>query len=75
MDHDNEKALVEEAYNDRQGYTRKFIMNGLKGAGRALGDENLFDEENWEYVNVSYSSSLSSRYLFKYRITTLLNVR
>ncbi|KAJ7755089.1 hypothetical protein B0H14DRAFT_2978755 [Mycena olivaceomarginata] len=51
MDHDNEKALVEEAYNDRQGYTRKFIMNGLKGAGRALGDENLFDEENWEYVN------------------------
>ncbi|KAJ7822036.1 DUF323 domain-containing protein [Mycena leptocephala] len=51
MDHDNEKALIEEAYNDRQGYTKKFIMNGLKGAGRALGDENLFDEENWDYVN------------------------
>ncbi|KAJ6585392.1 DUF323 domain-containing protein [Mycena capillaripes] len=51
MDHDNEKAQIEEAYNDRQGYTKKFIMNGLKGAGRALGDENLFDEENWEYVN------------------------
>ncbi|KAF7348233.1 DUF323 domain-containing protein [Mycena sanguinolenta] len=51
MDHDNEKELIEEAYNDRQGYTKKFIMNGLKGAGRALGDENLFDEENWEYVN------------------------
>jgi hypothetical protein len=53
MDHDNEKALIEEAYNDRQGYTKKFIMNGLKGAGRALGDENLFDEENWDYVNVN----------------------
>ncbi|KAJ7080553.1 hypothetical protein C8R44DRAFT_653560 [Mycena epipterygia] len=53
MDHDNEKALIEEAYNDRQGYTRKFIMNGLKGAGKALGDETLFDEENWEYINVS----------------------
>ncbi|KAJ6504668.1 DUF323 domain-containing protein [Mycena vitilis] len=51
LDHDNEKAAIEEAYNDSQGYTRKFIMNGLKGAGRALGDENLFDEENWEYVN------------------------
>ncbi|KAJ6508312.1 DUF323 domain-containing protein [Mycena sanguinolenta] len=51
MDHDNEKELIEEAYNDRHGYTKKFIMNGLKGAGRALGDENLFDEENWEYVN------------------------
>ncbi|KAJ7780841.1 DUF323 domain-containing protein [Mycena maculata] len=51
MDHDNEKALIEEAYNDRQGYTKKFIMNGLKGAGKALGDETLFDEENWEYVN------------------------
>ncbi|KAF7364840.1 DUF323 domain-containing protein [Mycena venus] len=51
IDHDNEKALIEEAYNDRQGYTKKFIMNGLKGAGRALGNENLFDEENWEYVN------------------------
>ncbi|KAJ7464785.1 hypothetical protein B0H11DRAFT_2051390 [Mycena galericulata] len=51
MDHDNDKALIEEAYNDRQGYTRKFIMNGLKGAGKALGNESLFDEENWEYVN------------------------
>ncbi|KAJ7145247.1 DUF323 domain-containing protein [Mycena filopes] len=51
MDHDNDKAQIEEAYNDRQGYTKKFIMNGLKGAGKALGDENLFDEENWEYVN------------------------
>ncbi|KAJ6583987.1 DUF323 domain-containing protein [Mycena vulgaris] len=51
MDHDNEKALIEEAYNDRQGYTKKFIMNGLRGAGKALGDEALFDEANWEYVN------------------------
>ncbi|KAJ7078568.1 DUF323 domain-containing protein [Mycena belliarum] len=51
MDHDNEKAMIEEAYNDRRGYTKKFIMNGLKGAGKALGDETLFDEENWEYVN------------------------
>ncbi|KAJ7069428.1 DUF323 domain-containing protein [Mycena amicta] len=51
MDHDNGKALIEEAYNDPQGYTTKFIMNGLKAAGKALGDEALFDEENWEYIN------------------------
>ncbi|KAF7299791.1 hypothetical protein HMN09_00985100 [Mycena chlorophos] len=57
MDHANEKALIEEAYNDPRGYTAKFIMNGLKGAGRALGDETLFDEENWEYVN-SYDITL-----------------
>lgn len=52
LDHDNEKELIEEAYNDREGHTRKFIFNGLKGAGKALGDENMFDENNWEYVNV-----------------------
>ncbi|KAK7022115.1 DUF323 domain-containing protein [Favolaschia claudopus] len=51
LDHDNGKTSIEAAYNDPQGYTKNFIMNGLKVAGRALGDENLFDEENWEYVN------------------------
>ncbi|KDR82860.1 hypothetical protein GALMADRAFT_134402 [Galerina marginata CBS 339.88] len=51
LDHDNEKGLIEEAYNDRRGYTKRFIFNGLKAAGRALGDENLFDEDKWEYVN------------------------
>jgi uncharacterized SAM-dependent methyltransferase len=54
LDHDNGKVMIEEAYNDTQGQTRKFIMNGLKGAGKALGDETLFDEANWDYVNVSY---------------------
>lgn len=51
MDHDNGKELIEQAYNDRRGYTKRFIMNGLKAAGRALGDETIFDEDNWEYVN------------------------
>jgi len=52
MDHDNGKEMIEVAYNDPQGHTRDFIMNGLKGAGRTLGDENLFNEEKWDYVNV-----------------------
>ncbi|KIM43288.1 hypothetical protein M413DRAFT_69830 [Hebeloma cylindrosporum] len=51
LDHDNEKHLIEEAYNDPKGYTRRFIFNGLRVAGRALGDENIFDEDKWDYVN------------------------
>ncbi|KIY47486.1 DUF323 domain-containing protein [Fistulina hepatica ATCC 64428] len=51
LDHDNDQDLIERAYNDPEGFTRRFIMNGLRAAGRALGDEDLFDEDNWEYVN------------------------
>ncbi|KAA1474681.1 DUF323 domain-containing protein [Dentipellis sp. KUC8613] len=50
LDHGNDKDMIERAYNDTKGVTKKFIMNGLKGAGRALGDEALFDGSNWEYV-------------------------
>ncbi|KAF9483484.1 hypothetical protein BDN70DRAFT_873769 [Pholiota conissans] len=56
IDHDNDKALIEEAYNDSEGYTRRFVFNGLVSAGRALGNECLFDESKWDYVN-SYSVS------------------
>ncbi|KAJ7455811.1 histidine-specific methyltransferase [Mycena latifolia] len=56
LDHDNEESLIEAAYNDRHGCSRRFILNGLKGAGRALGDEKLFDEENWEHTN-NYNSA------------------
>ncbi|XP_006462499.1 hypothetical protein AGABI2DRAFT_186400 [Agaricus bisporus var. bisporus H97] len=51
LDHDNDTALVEKAYNDTQGHTTEFIMNGLRAAGRVLGNEELFNEKNWEYVN------------------------
>ncbi|KAJ3534821.1 hypothetical protein NMY22_g6757 [Coprinellus aureogranulatus] len=51
LDHDNDKGKIEVAYNDKQGYTKKFIMNGLKVAGRSLGQEDLFNEDDWEYVN------------------------
>jgi uncharacterized SAM-dependent methyltransferase len=53
LDHDNDKALVERAYNDSLGITRDFILNGLKVAGRILGNENAFDltAGHWEYVN------------------------
>ncbi|KAF9452919.1 DUF323 domain-containing protein [Macrolepiota fuliginosa MF-IS2] len=51
LDHDNDRGLIETAYNDPCGHTEKFIKNGLRAAGRVLGDENLFDERNWEYIN------------------------
>ncbi|KAI0043936.1 DUF323 domain-containing protein [Auriscalpium vulgare] len=50
LDHGLDRARIERAYDDRKGITRRFIMNGLKGAGRALGDEDLFAEDKWEYV-------------------------
>lgn len=52
LDHDNDQDIIEKAYNDPSGYTERFIMNGLRAAGRALGNENIFDEDKWEYVNL-----------------------
>ncbi|KNZ73198.1 Meiotically up-regulated gene 158 protein [Termitomyces sp. J132] len=51
LDHNNDKAEIEEAYNDPQGLTKEFIMNGLRAAGTALGNEDMFKQKNWEYVN------------------------
>lgn len=50
LDHDNDSKKIELAYDDPKGVTRSFIMNGLLCAGRALGDEHLFEQDKWEYV-------------------------
>ena len=50
LDHGNNAQQIELAYNDSKGVTRNFIMNGLVSAGRALGDEHMFDQSKWEYV-------------------------
>ena len=55
------------AYNDSKGITRSFIMNGLTCAGRALGDEKLFDQSKWEYVG-RYNAEL--REFFSSSMTT-----
>ncbi|KAI1793340.1 hypothetical protein LXA43DRAFT_1002040 [Ganoderma leucocontextum] len=57
MDHGNDAQQIEAAYNDSKGVTTKFIMNGLTCAGRALGDEHLFDQDKWEYVG-TYNEEL-----------------
>lgn len=50
LDHDNDPKDIETAYDDPQGVTEAFIMNGLKGASQALGDEDLFMANKWAYV-------------------------
>ncbi|KAI0345952.1 DUF323 domain-containing protein [Trametopsis cervina] len=57
LDHDNDGKKIELAYDDAKGVTRDFIMNGLKVAGRTLGDETLFAEDKWEYVG-KYNAEL-----------------
>ena len=57
LDHDNDPKTIELAYNDPKGITRDFIMNGLKAAGRELGDEGLLKAELWEYVG-TYNQKL-----------------
>lgn len=52
LDHDNEKEKIELAYNDPKGISKNFMMNGLRAAGRTLGDEGLFAEGKWEFVNM-----------------------
>lgn len=63
LDHDNAKDTVELAYNDPKGITRDFILNGLKVAGRTLGDEGFFEKGKWEYVN-RYNESERECYCF-----------
>lgn len=50
LDHDNDPKKIERAYDDSTGVTREFIMNGLTCAGKALGNEHLFEQDKWEYV-------------------------
>lgn len=60
LDHRNDGELVKLAYNDPQGYTRTFALNGLRVAERILegkGDEvdrdygQIFAKDGWEYEN------------------------
>ena len=66
LDHGSDAARIKHAYDDRAGITRRFILNGLKGAGRALGDEHLFAPERWEYVGRYNSSESQSSLLLSY---------
>jgi L-histidine Nalpha-methyltransferase / hercynylcysteine S-oxide synthase len=75
IDHCTDGARIERAYNDKAGITCRFVLNGFKNAGRALGDESLFAPEKWEYVgryNVEERALLSSRIGFRKRWLTIM---
>ncbi|KAJ4482382.1 DUF323 domain-containing protein [Lentinula aciculospora] len=74
LDHANEKDLIEEAYNDPRNHTKNFIMNGLKGAGRALGNETLFSEDNWVYVNRYDEFERRHEAFYKSKISQVLQI-
>ncbi|KAH7876131.1 DUF323 domain-containing protein [Lentinula edodes] len=74
LDHANEKDLIEEAYNDPRNHTKKFIMNGLRGAGRALGNETLFLEDKWDYVNRYDDIERRHEAFYKSKISQVLRI-
>lgn len=57
LSHHNTREEIELAYNDVKGHTRAFIMNGLRSAGEALSDPDLFSTNNWEYINAYNEAS------------------
>lgn len=49
IDRRNDALKVWRAYNDSQGITREFELNGLRNANKVLGSEE-FKDGDWEYV-------------------------
>jgi EasF-like predicted methyltransferase len=49
IDRRKDAFKVWRAYNDSQGVTREFELNGLRNANKVLGGEE-FKEAEWEYV-------------------------
>ncbi|KAI0336011.1 hypothetical protein GY45DRAFT_1238816 [Cubamyces sp. BRFM 1775] len=49
VDQNDDPGAIRLAYNDPHGHARAFMMNALVSAGRVLGDERLFREEDWAY--------------------------
>ena len=49
IDQNDDPGAVKLAYNDPHGHARTFMMNAPVSAGRVLGDERLFREEDWAY--------------------------
>ncbi|KAI0662636.1 histidine-specific methyltransferase [Cubamyces menziesii] len=67
IDQNDDPGAIKLAYNDPHGHARTFMMNALVSAGRVLGDERLFREEDWAYEG-RYDPALR-RYEFYFRST------
>ncbi|KAL2153030.1 hypothetical protein VTH82DRAFT_4185 [Thermothelomyces myriococcoides] len=49
LDACDDPARVYHAYNDKEGITHKFILNGLRHANKILGEE-VFVEKDWRVI-------------------------
>jgi EasF-like predicted methyltransferase len=54
---------VYHAYNDREGITHDFILNGLKHANRILGQGTTFDPEKWKVIG-EYDAAAGRHHAF-----------
>ncbi|OBZ71213.1 hypothetical protein A0H81_08706 [Grifola frondosa] len=72
LDHDNEAHQIELAYNDPKGITKNFIMNGLKCAGRALGDEHSLMKTNGSMSRYTMKNSVVMRLTTSQRVSKRL---
>lgn len=50
--HIHERSNLHTAYNDPNGYSKAFAMNGLNVAGNVLGSPGLFNHNDWMFVYI-----------------------
>ncbi|KAI9058236.1 hypothetical protein FKP32DRAFT_1597318 [Trametes sanguinea] len=67
MDQNDNVEEIELAYNNPAGTSKEFLMNALVNAGRILGDESLFCQDDWAYV-AHFNTSLRR---FEYHFESL----
>ncbi|CDO77162.1 hypothetical protein BN946_scf184657.g37 [Trametes cinnabarina] len=70
MDQNDDVGQIELAYDHPAGDSREFLMNALVNAGRILGDERLFSQDDWEYgahFNTSLPSRASGRFEYHFK--------
>ncbi|KAK4466152.1 hypothetical protein QBC42DRAFT_89948 [Cladorrhinum samala] len=70
----NDPAKVYHAYNDKEGITHEFILNGLRNANKVLG-ETVFEEGDWRVIGEYVYDAEGGRhqaFYAPYRDTTVL---
>lgn len=61
LDETNDAAKVFHAYNDKEGLTHKFILNGLLHANEILGEE-VFDINDWRVTGEYFHDDQGGRH-------------
>lgn len=51
IDNCDDAAMISNGYDDPEGVTRRFILEGVNVAGKVLGCEEVLKEENFDYVS------------------------